>query len=263
MRDALPKAIAVLVVAVLVAGSLRSSVARADRRADRRAAVATRAAAREQARTDSVRLEVRATPIVDRRQEATPAEMRRRVANLAPGTYVADILTEQDSTLYRWPERLLDAVRVWIQPTSTVPDWSGQYPDMARLVFDEWSIAGFPLRFTFIYDSTSADIAIRWVERFPPDAGQRIGETERVQTSTFQVAKAHILVANHDGTGAAMSAATVAGVVRHEVGHALGLNHATDPTSVMFRESATSTISASDRATLRLLYLVPGGSLKD
>ena len=48
----------------------------------------------------------------------------------------------------------------------------------------------------------------------------------------------------------------------HEIGHALGLNHANDPSSVMYRESATSTISASDRATLRLIYLVPAGSLK-
>jgi hypothetical protein len=30
----------------------------------------------------------------------------------------------------------------------------------------------------------------------------------------------------------------------------------------MYREAATSTISTSDRATLRLLYLLPPGSLR-
>jgi predicted Zn-dependent protease len=50
--------------------------------------------------------------------------------------------------------------------------------------------------------------------------------------------------------------------VRHEIGHALGLNHADDATSVMYREAATSTISPSDRATLRLIYLLPPGSLR-
>ena len=54
-------------------------------------------------------------------QAEPPAELRRRVANLAPGTYIDDILAEQDSTLYRWPERLSDALRVYVEPTSAVP----------------------------------------------------------------------------------------------------------------------------------------------
>jgi predicted Zn-dependent protease len=54
----------------------------------------------------------------------------------------------------------------------------------------------------------------------------------------------------------------VAGILRHEIGHALGLNHAGDATSVMYRESATAEIAQSDRATLRLLYLLPPGSLR-
>jgi predicted Zn-dependent protease len=196
-------------------------------------------------------------------QAVPPADLRRRVANLAPGTYVGDILAGQDSVLYRWPERLGDAVRVYIQPTATMRDWNAAYPDMARGVFDEWSLAGFPVRFTFVYDSANVDIAIRWIDRFPADAGQRIGETQRMHTPGSLIVQALVTVATHDSTGRALSPTHVAGVVRHEVGHALGLNHATDPSSVMYHESATSTIGASDRATLRLLYLVPPGSLKE
>lgn len=195
-------------------------------------------------------------------QSTPPDELRRRVGNLSPGTYVADILAEQDSTLYRWPERLSNAVRVWIEPTSAVADWSPSYPQMTREVFDEWGLAGFPLRFTFVLDSSDADISIHWIGRFPPEVGQQIGETQRVHTSTALITAAHVTIANHDSAGRALSPTVVAGVVRHEVGHALGLNHANDSTSVMFRESATSVISPSDRATLRLLYLVPSGSLK-
>ena len=195
-------------------------------------------------------------------QSVSPEELRRRVGNLAAGTYVGDILAEQDSALYTWPERLQDAIRVYVSPASSIAGFDPHYPQMARDVFGEWSDAGFPLRFTFIYDSSSADIAIGWVERFGAEEGQRIGVTERVQTSAFRIAKASISVANHDSTGRPLSVLAVGGILRHEVGHALGLNHANDPTSVMYRESATSTIGTSDRATLRLLYLVPPGSLK-
>ena len=196
------------------------------------------------------------------RQAISPEELRRRVGNLAAGTFVTDILAAQDSALYRWPERLSDALRVYIEPSSTISGFDARYPRMARDVFAEWSEAGFPLRFTFIYDSTSADVTVRWRERFPPEDGQRIGVTERTQTSAYLIARAAVAIANHDSAGRALSATTVDGILRHEVGHALGLNHANDATSVMYHQSATSTIGASDRATLRLIYLVPAGSLK-
>ena len=199
---------------------------------------------------------------VGKGQALSPAELRKRVLNLSPGTYINDVLNEQDSALYRWPERLSDALRVYIEPSSTIANWDPHYPDLARTVFDEWSEAGFPLRFTFIYDSTSADIRIRWIDRFGPEEGQRIGVTDRVQASTFEITKARVAIANHDSAGHPLSPATVGGVIRHEIGHALGLNHANDRSSVMYRESATSSIGNSDRATLRLLYLVPAGSLK-
>jgi predicted Zn-dependent protease len=129
-------------------------------------------------------------------------------------------------------------------------------------VFDEWSEAGFPLRFTFPFDSTSADITIRWIDRFPDSDGQRIGVTERLQGSDYLIARARVDVAMRDSAGRPLTPVVVGGIIRHEVGHALGLNHSTDPSSVMYREAATTVIGASDRATLRAIYLVPAGSLK-
>ncbi|MEO8619608.1 MAG: matrixin family metalloprotease [bacterium] len=256
-----------LVLAVLLGGLaafvINSSLRDSDERALRHASAAL---ARDTTVVIAGQLQgtVKRQLVPARKAQGTPPDdMRRQVHNLAFGTYVDDILAQQDSALYRWPERLTDAVRVYVEPSSAIAGFDVHYPQMARDVFAEWSEAGFPLRFTFIADSTTADLTIRWRERFPAEEGQRIGVTERTQTGAFLIAKVGVWVANHDSSGRALSPTIVDGILRHEIGHALGLNHANDPTSVMYRESATQTISSSDRATLRLLYRVPPGSLKD
>jgi predicted Zn-dependent protease len=196
------------------------------------------------------------------RQSISPEQLRRRIDNLKPGSYIDDIIAAQDSSLYRWPERAVGAVQVYVEPWSSAAAWDPAYVELARTAFSEWNDAGFPLRFNFLLDSGSADIRVRWRERFPPEDGQRIGVTERIHTSDFLIASARIEIATHDSAGRSIPARMVGGTLRHEIGHALGLNHANDPASVMFRESAATTIAPSDRATLRLLYLVPPGSLR-
>jgi len=196
-----------------------------------------------------------------RTQRLPPEQLRRRVDNLKPGSYIDDILAAQDSSLYRWPDRL-DVVQVFVEPSSTAAQWDPAYVELARGAFLEWNDAGFPLRFNFIYDSTRADIVLRWKERFAPEDGQRIGVTERIHTKDFAIASARIDIANHDSTGRLIPTRMLGGTLRHEIGHALGLNHANDQTSVMYRESAATSISPSDRATLHLLYLIPPGSLR-
>jgi len=198
----------------------------------------------------------------ERRQSVPPDLLRRRVDDLKPGTYIDDIIAAQDSALYRWSGVGVDAVPVYVEPSSTAVGWDPAYIELARLAFAEWNDAGFPLRFDFIDDSAKASIKLRWKDRFPADEGQRIGVTERIHTSDFWIASARIDIANHDSTGRLIPTRMVGGTLRHEIGHALGLNHANDASSVMYRQSASTTISPSDRATLRLLYLVPPGSLR-
>jgi predicted Zn-dependent protease len=216
-----------------------------------------------EASSQSLHGEVRQMAVTTARHQSVPAEqLRRRVDDLKSGSYIDDIIAAQDSALYRWRDIGVDAVQVYVEPSSTAAGWLPAYLDLARDAFGEWSDAGFPVRFNFIYDSTKADITLRWKERFPAEEGQRIGVTERIHTNEFWIASARIDIANHDSTGRLIPARMIAGTLRHEIGHALGLNHANDPTSVMYYQAATATISPSDRATLHMLYLVPPGSLR-
>jgi len=206
-------------------------------------------------RSDSLSLQrARGPAKIDR------AELRRRIEVGAAGTYIADMLADRDSLLTRWPDRTHEPVRVWVQRTSDVPDWKPELTQLARTAFDEWSGAGPPLRFMFIVDSTRADIRVNFTDRLT--GGNRLGVTTHTHDQDGWIVGAEIVIAMHDSAGTVLPDPLLAAVARHEVGHALGLAHSKDRTTIMFPESQTLSITGPDRATLKLLYTLPPGSVK-
>ena len=188
------------------------------------------------------------------------ADIRRRIGDGAARTYILDLLSSQDSTLFRWPERT-EGLRVWIQSDPRVPDWWIGYVQSARDVFMEWQTAGIPLRFQFPADSTGSDVVIRWIDRFPPDE-QRIGLTRRKADQHAWVTHAEVIVALHDSDGDTFPPGEVSEILRHEIGHALGLGHARDRGMIMYPASTQLDITERDKETLHLLYTLPPGRVR-
>jgi hypothetical protein len=206
-------------------------------------------------RIDSLALQHAPTrPRIDR------AELRRRIEVGAPGTYIGDMLADRDSLLTRWPERTMDPVRVWIQRSATFPDWTPELFRVARAAFDEWGEVGIPIRFTFTIDSTRADIRVSFADRIADR--NRLGVTTHRHDPDGWIVGADILIATHDTTGVALAPPLIAAIARHEVGHALGLAHSRDRATIMYPESETMSITGPDRATMKLLYTLPPGSVR-
>ena len=196
------------------------------------------------------------------RSSMEPAPMRdlddikSRLAAGQSGTYIGDVLAAQDSVVFRWPERRVNAIRVWVSSAKSLNDWNEGFADMARGVFNEWSSSGSPLRFDFVVDSASSDIQVKWVPTF---GSSRIGSATRLIDQHSWIVGAEIDIAVHDSSGRPFSPTELTGIARHEVGHALGLGHSQDRRTLMFPEETMYDITPLDLATLRLIYLLPPG----
>ena len=189
------------------------------------------------------------------------ADIRSRIAAVASGTYMSDMIADLNGMLVRWPDHG-QPLRVWVQSRTDVPDYQPANAQTAQDAFADWQHSGFPLRFDFILDSATADIRLVWTDRYPPDAGLRVGSTRRTSDQHGWIVDAQILVALHDSAGTLIPPAALAGIVKHEAGHALGLGHSRDEKTMMFPTEMVHDIAPSDRNTLRLLYSIPPGPLK-
>jgi len=188
------------------------------------------------------------------------SEIRRRLIENEVGTYIGDILTERDSNIARWPDRTSHPMRVWIQPASAFQDWNPTYVDQVRDAFTTWVSAGAPIPFVFVVDSSVAEVHVTWVDHFDE---QISGKTMWARDDNWWIVDANIAIALHHNHGEALDASAVRAIALHEVGHLLGLDHCADTTNIMTPRVRVRDLSVADKSTMRLIYALPPGSVRD
>jgi len=186
-------------------------------------------------------------------------DIRRRIELGATGTYIGEILDERDSALARWPDRLAPPVRVWVGSSPLIPGWDDSYPDRVRDAFDQWANLGIPVKFTFVRDSTDADVHVSWIDHFDSPIS---GKTIWARDSKWWIVSANITLALHHNGGELLDPKAIHAIALHEVGHLLGLDHTADTTNIMTARVHVRDLSEADRSTMKLLYSLPPGSVK-
>lgn len=186
-------------------------------------------------------------------------EFVRQALRLAQtGTYISEILSARDSALARWPDRHGNPLRIWIQPSSQIDDWHARYVYEVHNAFVAWDTLRLPVRFEIVADSAKAHIHVTWIDRFAEPIS---GRTRWARDEAYWITDASILLAVHHRTGEVLEDDAMHAMALHEIGHLLGLDHTTDPSSVMAPKVRVRHLSSADRRTARVLYSLPAGSV--
>jgi hypothetical protein len=195
----------------------------------------------------------------ERRSKRDVRAIQRELRRRAGGTYISEMLLSRDSSLARWPVRRDRPIRVWIQPSSDLSDWTATYVDEVYAAFDEWDALDLPVSFTYVADSTDAEVHVTWIDHFREPIS---GRTKWARDDDWWITDASIVLAVHHHRGDVLDEDAMRAMALHEIGHLLGLDHTYDVRSIMAPKVRVRTLSNADKATVRLLYTLPPGAVR-
>jgi predicted Zn-dependent protease len=187
------------------------------------------------------------------------SDVKKKLKQAEPGTYIGEILLTRDSALARWHDRTTRPLRVWIEPTSSVRDWQPAFVDQVRGAFSTWASTGIPVHFVFVADSSAADVHVSFIDQFSTPIS---GKTRWARDDSWWIVDADIVLAIHHDGGEALDRPAVRAIALHEIGHMLGLDHTSDVANIMTPRVRVRDLSAADRSTMKLLYSLPPGPVR-
>ena len=176
----------------------------------------------------------------------------------AAGTYIDRVLVDRDSTIERWPARAGDVVHIWVDSSTDLSGTQAGFPAAVRAAFRDWASTGIPLQFAYVDYPGEAEIRVHWTDHLSKKTGSTTWRTDR----NGWLLSGDITLATHISDGEPLDARGMRAIALHEVGHALGLSHSTDPHDIMAPLVRVDGLSPTDRNTIRLIYSLPAGHVQ-